>query len=181
MIDSADSLFARIAAGSDDGLPPVHRWHPSSVQDPGMRVSRDGTWWYQGSAIRRQPMVRLFSRVLRREGDAYFLVTPLEKVRLHVELAPLLAVRMEVRGRAADREIAFETNVGDLVVADRAHPLRLLGTPDAPLPVVEIRDRIEALIVRSVYYELVAQGEPLDDGERVRLRSRGAVFELGGF
>ncbi len=181
MNDSPDSLFRQLAAAEpDDKLPPVHLWHPEETKDIGMRVTRDGTWWYQGSPIRRQRLVRLFSRVLRREGADYFLVTPVEKVKVEVEVAPLLAVRMEVRG-GPEPEIVFETNVGDLIVADDEHPILMHGTPQAPLPVLVVRHGIEALIARSVYYELVGQGEITQKRGRETLvvRSRGARFELG--
>lgn len=181
MTDSPDSLFRRITSQTGDGLPPVHLWHPSDIKDIGMRVSRDGTWWHQGSPIRRPRMVRLFARVLRREGADYFLVTPVEKVKLDVEVAPLLAVRMEVRPGRQGPDIAFETSVGDIVVADREHPIRVHGTPPAPLPVVVVRDDIEALIARNIYYELVEQGgvEVVNGVETLVVRSGGASFQLG--
>lgn len=177
MTDLPDSLFRRISEQAQgDALPPVHLWHPEDVKDIGLRITRDGTWWYQGSPIRRERMVRMFSRVLRRDGNDYFLVTPVEKVRVDVETAPLLAVRME-RREGDDPEIAFETNVGDIVVADAQHPVVMRGTPEMPAPVVVVRDAIEALLVRSVFYELVEHGEP-ERGVLV-VRSRGAAFELG--
>lgn len=181
MSDTADSLFRQLAGQLGDGLPPVHLWHPADVKDIGLCVSRDGTWWHQGSPIRRERMVRLFSRVLRREGADYFLVTPVEKVRIDVEVAPLLVVRMEVRQGEGGPDIAFQTNTGDIVVADRDHPIRMHGTRDAPLPVVEVRDGIEALIARTVFYDLVDQGEVCDvEGtETLIVRSRGETFELG--
>lgn len=181
MSGKPDSLFELLSGHADDGLPPVHLWQPADVKDIGMSITRDGTWWYQGSPIRRQRMVRLFSRVLRREGTEYFLVTPVEKIRVDVELAPLLAVRMEAGTGRRGREIAFQTNTGDIVVADRRHPVRMLGTRDAPLPVVVVRDGIEALIARNVYYELVDTGEIVanDGGEVLVIRSRGEAFELG--
>lgn len=175
---SPDSLFRQIDGQSDGMLPPVHLWHPGNVQDIGMRITKDGTWWYQDSPIKRDSMVRLFSRVLRREGPDYFLVTPAEKVKVEVEAAPLLAVRMEIRDDARGREIAFGTNVGDVVVADGKHPIRMRGTPDAPLPVVVVRDDIEALIVRSVFYELVEQAD-LASGDVLVVSSRGEPFVLG--
>lgn len=177
MTDAPDSLFERIAGQAEGGLPPVHRWQPEVEKDIGMRISRDGTWWYQGSPIRRERMVRMFSRVLRRDGDEYFLVTPVEKVRVEVEAAPLLAIRMERRHAGGTPELAFETNVGDLVVADARHPIIMHGTPETPTPVVVVRDTIEALLVRGVYYELVEHGE-VENGALV-VRSRGQVFELG--
>lgn len=181
MTDSPDSLFRQIAGQTRDTLPPVHLWHPAETKEIGMRISRDGTWWYQGSPIRRQRMVRLFSRVLRREGQDYFLVTPVEKVRVEVEAAPLLAVRMEVQQEVSGPQFAFQTNVGDIVVADRDHPIRMHGSQAAPLPVVVVRDEIEALIVRSVYYELVDRGEVVDvnGADMLVVHSRGEAFELG--
>lgn len=181
MTFTPDSLFRQIAEQAGDGLPPVHLWQPSHTRDIGMRVSRDGTWWYQGTPIRRERMVRMFSRVLRREGPEYFLVTPVEKVRLDVEVAPLLAVRMETQPGRTGPAIAFQTNTGDIVVADREHPIRVHGTSETPLPVVVVRGGIEALLTRSVYYELVEQGEVVGDDDRQVLvvRSRGEAFELG--
>jgi len=178
---SPDSLFEQLAGRTGDVLPPVHQWQPTDVKDIGMRITKDGTWWYQGSPIPRKRMVRMFSRILRREGTEYFLVTPVEKVRVEVEAAPLLAVRMEKREGARGGDIAFATNVGDIVIADSGHPIRMRGTPDAPLPVVVVRDGIEALIVRSVYYELVEGAEVLsrDGAEVLIVRSGGEDFELG--
>lgn len=181
MNEAPESLFRQLVAQSEDKLPPVHLWHPSNTTDIGMRISRDGTWWYQGTPISRRRMVRLFSRVLRREGEEYFLVTPVEKVRVEVEVAPLVAVQMEVRSGGRGPEIAFRSNVDDIVVVDRDHPILMHGTPEAPLPVVVVRDRIEALIARSVYYELVEQGETrVSRGREVLIvHSCGIDFELG--
>ena len=179
--DSPDSFFQRLAEQAEDELPPVHLWHPGEIKDIGMGITRDGTWWHRGSPIKRLRMVRLFSRVLRREGSDYFLVTPVEKVRVDVEVAPLLAVRVEIRNDPPGPEIIFQTNVGDVVVADRNHSIRMLGTPQMPLPVVDVRDGVEALMTRSVYYELVEQCELVRRGhdEVAVVRSRGCTFELG--
>jgi uncharacterized protein len=181
LIDSPDSLFRRIAGQAHDELPPVHLWNPADVNDIGMRIRRDGTWWYQGSPIERERMVRLFSRVLRREGQQYFLVTPVEKIPVAVDAAPLLAVRMEVRQAEQGTEIAFQTNTEDIVVVDRDHPIRVHGTPDRPLPVVVVRDEIEALITRNVYYALVNEGEIVQERGSLKLmvHSRGEAFALG--
>jgi len=178
--DSPDSFFQSIAEQIENELPPVHLWHPAETKDIGMLITRDGTWWHQGSPIGRRRMVRLFSRVLRREGNDYFLVTPVEKVRVDVEVAPLLAVRMGMRD-VPEPEITFHTNVGDVVVVDREHSIRMLGTPEAPLPVVEVRNGIEALMTRNVYYELVERCELVRrNGDEVAVvRSRGCTFELG--
>ena len=103
---TADTLAAAAKAatrttGKTGGLPPVHLWNPPFCGDIDMRIARDGTWFYLGTPIGRPEMVRLFASILKREGDDYFLVTPVEKVGIKVDDAPLLAVDFEtsVEGR----------------------------------------------------------------------------------
>ena len=176
-----DSLFRRLDSAHSRDLPPVHLWNPTVVQDAGMRIDRNGTWIYRGTPITRHRMVRLFSTILRREGDDFYLVTPTEKVRVEVETAPFLAIRMESRSSGEGREIAFETNVGDLVIADERHPIRVDHGPDGPSPRVEVRSGLEALLTRSVYYDLAVSGEPESEAgiEVLVVRSRGSRFVLG--
>jgi len=126
-----------------------------------MRIARDGTWFYHGSAISRKPLVRLFSSVLRREADGeYYLVTPVERVRVVVDDAPFMAVEMFVEGAGAAQSLSFRTNVDDIVVLDAEHPLRVEIDPKTgePAPYIRVRDDLEALIVRSVFYDLVELG-----------------------
>ena len=85
---------ARAAAAG--GLPPVHLWNPPFCGDLDMRIARDGRWFYEGSPITRPAMVRLFSTILKREGEEYFLVTPVEKYRIAVDDAPFVAVDFDV-------------------------------------------------------------------------------------
>lgn len=126
-----------------------------------MRIARDGTWFYHGSAIRRKPLVRLFSTVLRREDDGdYYLVTPVERVRIRVDDAPFTAVEMFVEGAGESQMLSFRTNVDDVVTLDDAHPLRVAIDAESgePSPYVRVRDNLEALIVRPVFYDLVELG-----------------------
>src|SRR5258705_8725372 len=127
-----ESLFARLATASSAKLPPVSRWHPERSGSSGMRIGRDGRWYYLNSEIRRPEMVRLFSTILRRDDDGIHLVTPAEKLAIEIEDAPFVAVDMESRGEGANQTLVFLTNVDDLVVADSAHPIELRdSTPDA--------------------------------------------------
>lgn len=122
-----------------------------------MRIARDGTWYHQGSPIRRKPLVKLFAGVLRRdEAGDYWLVTPVERGRIEVEDAPFIAVELTVEGQGADQAITFRTNVDDLVVADKAHPIRIVhdSATGEPTPYILVRDRLEARLARSVYYHL---------------------------
>jgi hypothetical protein len=158
---SAESVMASIqASGKGKGPAPVHLWNPPFCGDLDMRIARDGTWFYQGTPIGRAPLVKLFSNILKREGDKYFLVTPVEKVGITVDDAPFVAVDFEATGAGDHQSIRFTTQVGDHVTANADTPLRV--TRDAqsgePSPYVMVRDGLEALIDRKSFYRLVDLG-----------------------
>jgi hypothetical protein len=164
----------------EGSYPPVDRWNPPYCGDIGMRIRSDGVWLYQGSPIGRMPLVKLFSRVLRRDDDCrHYLVTPVEKVDVAVDDAPFLAVEMELRGEGAARELLFRTNVDDVVVLGRQHPMRFVEeVPGGGLkPYLHVRGRLEALVTRALYYDLVELAEMRDSGTLV-LRSGGVAFPL---
>ena len=102
----ANDLLAQIPRGEKKGLPPVHLWNPPFCGDIDMRIARDGTWFYLGTPIGRKPMVKLFSSIIRRDGDDYFLVTPVEKVGIRVDDAPFVAVTLQVQGEGGRRYCA---------------------------------------------------------------------------
>jgi hypothetical protein len=161
-------------------LPPVEQWHPTHCGHSAMRIARDGTWFHEGSPIGRPAMVRLFSTILRREGDgSYVLVTPAEKLDIEVEDAPFVAVEVRCEGGGRDRMLAFRLNTGDLVVAGPDHGLRFEQNEDGPRPYLCVRRGLEALVARPVYYELaeiaLAEGE-----DPPGLWSGGAFFPLAG-
>jgi hypothetical protein len=137
-------------------LPPVDQWNPDRCGDSGMRIARDGTWYHQGSPIRRPAMVRLFSTVLRREPDGrHVLVTPVEKLDIDVETTAFRAVAMRSEGEGRTRRIAFELDSGDGVIMGPDHPLRLARDDYGPSPRILVRHGLEAELTRPVYYELV--------------------------
>jgi hypothetical protein len=152
------------------GLPPVHLWNPDFCGDIDMRIARDGTWFYMGTPIGRERLVRLFSTILRHDEDGkFYLVTPVEKVGIKVEDAPFLAVSMAVEGEGRDQVLTFATSVGDSAAAGAEHPIRFVvdKATGEPAPYVHIRARLEALINRAVFYDLVELGsEEERDGER---------------
>jgi hypothetical protein len=154
--DLAGLSLAEIAGLAEaKKLPPVDKWNPSHCGDSEMRIARDGTWYHQGSPIGRQPMVRLFSTILRREPDGRFvLVTPVEKLDIEVEDAPFVAVELKVDGEGDKASLAFRLNTGDLVIAGPRHPLRFESGPEGPRPYLQVRGGLDALVARPVYYEL---------------------------
>ena len=179
---SAESLAAAARAASKRGLPPVHLWNPPFCGDLDMRIARDGTWYYLGTPIGRKELVRLFSTILRRDGDRYFLVTPVEKVGITVDDAPFVAVDFEVRNPGPAQEITFTTNVEDEVTAGPGHPIRVRHDrrTGEPSPYVLVRANLEALIDRKSFYRLVdiATHEPHEGESWFGVRSGGVFFPI---
>ncbi|GAB4348157.1 MAG: DUF1285 domain-containing protein [Gammaproteobacteria bacterium] len=171
---------ALLATITRKSLPPVHQWHPELCGEIDIRIARDGTWYHEGSPIRRQRMVELFSTVLRKDPDGcYYLVTPVEKLKIEVEDAPFIAIAMEAAGEGEEQVLVFTTNVGDQVVAGEQHPLRLAVDPvtGEPSPYVMVRDGLEARINRPTFYHLVDRA--VEQEGRLRVWSNGTLFELG--
>ena len=151
--------------------------------DLDMTIARDGTWFYRGSPIARQRLVKLFASVLRREEDgSYWLVTPVERGRVTVEDAPFLAVEVNSEGAGTGRRLSFRTNLDEIVAAGPKHPLRVeAGANGEPMPYILIRPGLEARLNRPVFYELVELADA-ERGERrgpFGLWSDGVFFDLG--
>lgn len=160
VIPTADGIANAAKAASKKGPPPVHLWNPPFCGDLDMRIARDGTWFYLGTPIGRMPLVKLFSSVIRKDGDDYFLVTPVEKVGITVEDAPFVAVDFDVDGTGDDQVITFTTQVDDTAIAGPDNPVRVVRDPKTgePSPYVLIRANLEALIDRKSFYRLVDIG-----------------------
>lgn len=161
VIPNAESIAASArAAAKGRGIPPVHLWNPPHCGDLDIRISRDGTWFYMGTPIGRPELVRLFSTILRKDGDSYVLVTPVEKVGITVDDAPFVAVDFEVGGSGQEQALTFTTNVADTVKAGPDAPIRIERDPKTgePSPYVRIRANLDALIDRKSFYRLVDIG-----------------------
>src|SRR6202046_2795983 len=119
-----EAITGALARSGAKGPPPVELWNPPFCGDLDMRIATDGTWFYLKSPIGRPALVKLFASVLKREGDKYFLVTPVEKCGIRVDDAPFLAVELEMGNGPASRVLNFRTNVDDWVACGPEHPLR---------------------------------------------------------
>lgn len=179
---SADSLAAAAGRAARRGPPPVHLWNPPYCGEIDIRIARDGSWHYLGTPIGRAPLVRLFASILRREGDRYFLVTPVEKVGIRVDDAPFVAVDVDAAGEGAARALRFTTSVGDAVTAGADRPIRVDRDPATgePAPYVLVRPGLEARIDRKTFYRLVDLGEHADaaGGRWFGVRSQGVFFPI---
>lgn len=158
---SAEGVAAAAGkAAKGRGPAPVHLWNPPFCGDLDMRIARDGTWFYLGTPIGRKELVRLFSNILRKDGESYFLVTPVEKVGIRVDDAPFVAVDFDMEGAGREQVLTFVTNVGDTAVAGPEHPIRVErdAATGEPSPYVLVRTNLEALIDRKSFYRLVEIG-----------------------
>jgi hypothetical protein len=161
------------------GLPPVHLWNPAHCGEIDIVIRRDGLWFHEGTPIGREALVRLFSTVLRKDPDGFHLVTPVEKMKITVEDAPFIAVRVDQVGEV----LRFTTNVGDEVEAGPENAIRVEMNPRTgePRPYLHVRRGLEARIRRPVFYELVEMAEEREtpEGPRLGVSSNGAWFPVG--
>jgi hypothetical protein len=177
-----DGIAGAAREAGTKGPPPVHLWNPPFCGDLDLRIGGDGTWYYLKTPIGRPALVRLFASVLKREGDRYFLVTPVEKCGIQVDDAPFLAVEMRREQTDTGGVLHFRTNVDDWVTCGADHALRF--EPEAATgglkPYLHVRRDLWAKVARSVFYDLVALGEERDvAGARMfGVASAGAFFAM---
>ena len=163
-------------------LPPIEKWNPPFCGDIDMTISKSGKWYYMGSEIKRPAMVKLFSGILRLESDnSYYLVTPVEKVRIQVEDAPFVAVAITKEQSEGMNTVTFRTNLNDEIVLSKENPLSIeIKKNDEPSPYITVRNNLRALISRSVFYELVDLAEtiPIDGVLYLAIKSQGEIFKI---
>lgn len=177
-----EAITASLAREKGRGPPPVERWNPPFCGDIDMKIASDGTWFYQKTPIGRPALVKLFASILKREGDKYFLVTPVEKVGLTIEDAPFLAVELAVEGGPNGQALGFRTNVDDHVTAGPGHALRF--EPEKATgglkPYLHVRRDLWAKVTRALFYDLVGLGEErvIDGKAMFGVVSNGEFFPM---
>ena len=159
-----EGIAAGAKSASEKGPPPVHLWNPPDCGEIDMRIAADGTWFYQKTPIGRPALVKLFASILRREGEKFFLVTPVEKCGIVVDDAPFMAVELRIDDSGGGRELSFRTNVDDWVVCGRDHPLRFEreAATGGLKPYLHVRRDLWAKVTRALFYDLVELGEERD-------------------
>jgi hypothetical protein len=163
---SLDAIAGAVGGVAAKGAPPVHLWNPPFCGDLDLRIAADGTWYYLKTPIGRPALVKLFASVLKREGDKYYLVTPVEKCGILVEDAPFLAVELKVDTQASRRHLHFRTNVDDWIACGPQHALRFEPEPETGglKPYLHVRRDLWAKVTRALLYDLVELGEERDVG-----------------
>ena len=163
--------------------PPVDQWDPAESGSLDLRIRRSGEWEYEGSPIQRWELVRLFSSILKREGKDYFLVSPVEKLRIEVEDVPFIVHSLRVDGEGKDQVLWFTTNVEQTLPIGPEHPLEIREDAETgePSPYVRIRRNLYGRIERNAFYHLVGMAceEDRDDGRHLGVYSQGQFYSLG--
>lgn len=178
MQDLPYSLMTELEKVARKDLPPVALWQPEVEKDIDMEVLPDGTWNYMGTPILRRRLIHLFASVLRKEGDDYFLVTPLEKCRIRVLDVPFQIILMNVIGEGTLQSLEITTDMGETLFVDSEHPLRMVHRNDESIPYVMIRAGMEGRMNRNVYYQLA--GLLTDREGELGVWSRNHFFEVEG-
>ncbi|MFL2728182.1 MAG: DUF1285 domain-containing protein [Gammaproteobacteria bacterium] len=150
---SIDNILQSLSKYKEDNFPPVHLWNPELCTNASFSIDIKGDWYYNNSIIGRMRLKKLFSTILKREGDDYFLVTPVEKIKLDVEIAPYLIV--DFTYDHINKEIILDTNFDYSFPLNDDHKLELKLCNENHYPIVNVRSGIEGLITRSVYYKLI--------------------------
>ena len=157
MTDPLDSIEAQLEPRRNFDTPPLDKWHPELSGDIPIVIKADGTWYHDGDPIRRESLVRLFASILRREEDGeYYLVTPVEKWRIRVELCPLLVTDADRTGDL----LVVTVNTGRRVTVDAEHPLYLVPERDNAAAVA-LEHGLTALFTRAAWYRLVDLAQEL--------------------
>ncbi len=182
--DMSALIKAAKAQGDGQGQRPVEKWNPEYCGEMDMIIKADGSWWHEGTRITRLPLVKLFASILRKDEDGEtYLVTPAEKIRIQIEQAHFLAIRVDVEGEGKDQRVFFTTNMDEVIEVGPERPIRVDINPDnqEPRPFITVRGRLEALLSRPVFYELVEHGvvETIDGDDQLGVYASGAFFVLG--
>jgi uncharacterized protein len=177
-----DGIAGAVKIASGKGPPPVHLWNPAFCGEIDMRIAADGTWFYQKTPIGRPALVRLFASIIKREGDRYFLVTPVEKCGILVDDAPFLAVELRIVPDPTGRVLQFRTNVDDWVDCGPEHGLRFEPEPETGglKPYVHVRRELWAKVTRALFFDLVKLGEEraIDGTAMFGVASGGEFFAM---
>ena len=184
--EDLDKLFSDVLSQQDQSrqsLPPVHRWNPELSGDMDLVIDREGRWIHEGGEIKRTPLVKLFASILKYEEGEHFLVSPVEKWRIKVFVAPFFITSFDMNTRRGEQAITCITSTGDNVVIGKDHPLWVdyNTSTGEPMPLVMIRDGLTGLLSRNVYYQLVslADAKHAVKGKQLYVSSMGQQFLLG--
>ncbi|MAR95381.1 MAG: hypothetical protein CMD46_03355 [Gammaproteobacteria bacterium] len=145
------SKITKDLKGQNKKFPQVNDWNPELCEGQEFFINREGDWFYNDEPIKNSRLVNLFSTVLRKDDDNYFLVTPVEKVPVKVDIAPYKIIDFEIY----DNKVTLATNLNYNFELNKKNTTRLIEYEKSLIPIVTVRDNIEGFFNRNTYYKLV--------------------------
>ncbi len=182
---NTDDLFSLIKdnASIDGKLPPVEDWHPENCGEMDLIIRANGEWVHQGTPIGREKLFQLFSTVLRKDEDQYFLVTPVEKIAIEVEWQPFVIVDFEIVDNEDAPFYVLIDNCKNKIILTKKDQLKYSKFEQQELPIILVRRNLYASFSRSCYYRLVESAQIIDQNgtTKVSIQSNNIEFILGEF
>ena len=156
-------------------IPPLDQWHPKHCGAMDLKVKANGEWWHEGQLIKRQSLIDLFSTVLWKDDEKFYLKTPVEQIEIEVEDEPLFVNSVEQIQLEGLNYIQLSTTTQDVVIVDQEHPIFMREFDGELRPYVHVRFGINALIQRASFFHLVEMGELMENqqGESILLLKSG--------
>ena len=183
MTESTGNILNSLADFSDDdeSLPPVEQWNPDFCGDSDIVIKANGDWLHNGKPISRKRLSILFSRVLIKQQDQYFLVTPVEKLAIQIEWQPFVIVDFEIYQQAGQNCFLMLDNCNNKIRLNSQQQLAYSQFQGQSLPIINVRRNLYASFSRSCYYRLVEQATVTRhlQVESLHISSAGVDFCLG--
>ncbi len=175
------SQFLQQMAQKDAKLPPVENWNPDYCGEMDLLIKANGDWIHQGSIIKRASLRRLFSTILKREDDHYYLVTPVEKVLIQVEWQPFVITQYETIEHQGHSTYLFTDNCDNQILLSKAEQMIESPYQGQSLPCIQVRRNLYAAFNRSCYYQLIEEATIIEKDQRLipSIYSAGQSFALG--
>ncbi|MBU2925898.1 DUF1285 domain-containing protein [Colwellia sp. 4_MG-2023] len=173
---SLDKITAQIKAQGDK-IPPVELWNPDYCGEMDLQIKANGDWFYAGSIFKRPALVKLLASVLKKEQNDYYLVTPVEKIKITVEDVPFVLTQWRWQDDSKSTMVVTN-NVGNEFILDDNHPIT---SNDNGELYVTVRRELLAKVHRNVYYQWVDLAKEVNTGKDTELifNSAGYQFSLG--
>jgi len=166
---------------SKASLPPVEQWNPDFCGDMNMQIKANGQWWHEGTPIGRKKLFKLFSTIIKKENDDYFLVTPVEKIGIQVEWQPFVIIDFEILTIDGVKVFQLTDNCDNVMLLEKQNQLEFSLFNNERLPIINVRRNLFASFTRSCYYRLIECAESVEKKEKtiIRIQSNGLIFILG--
>ena len=164
-LNALSQYLNTVQASHKRSIPPLENWHPAHCGRMDLKVLANGEWWHEGQLIKRQRLIDLFSTVLWKEDQRFYLKTPVEKIEIEVEDEPLFINQVDQVEIAGKSYLQLTSTTQDVLLVDEEHPIFMREFETELRPYVHVRFGINALIQRAAFLHLVHLGELLEDAE----------------